>query len=126
LEGVSRLLSLTADLQKEFPQIPLVGTGYSWLRQFFPNVGAAVIRNKMASFIGMGRSAFAYPEALLDLMEKRKMNPKRVCVSCSRCSEMMRMGGLAGCVMKDKKIYGKKYKTLLLERRNHEEKHDRS
>jgi len=125
LESVSRLISIAAEFQKEFHKLPVVGTGYSWLRQFFPNVGAAVLQNNEASFIGMGRSAFAYPEAPLDMLEKGKMDPKKVCISCSRCSEMMRMGGTAGCVMKDKEIYGKRYKILLLERKSHEKKHDR-
>ena len=126
LKGVSRLISITSELQERFPELPIVGTGYSWLRQFFPNVGAAVLQRKKASFIGVGRSSFAYPDAPLDLMEKGKINPKKVCIACSRCSEMMRMGGIAGCVMKDKEIYGLKYKKLLQERRSHEEKHDRS
>lgn len=124
LEGVSRLISITSELQKEFPDLPIVGTGYSWLRQYFPHVGAAVLRNKMASFIGIGRGAFAYPEAPLELMGKGKMNPEKACISCSRCSEMMQLGGIAGCVMKDKEIYGKRYKTLLRERKNHEKEHD--
>jgi 2,4-dienoyl-CoA reductase (NADPH2) len=112
MEGVSRLLSLTAALQREFPDMPMVGTGYSWLRQYFPNVGAAVLHDKKASFIGMGRSAFAYPDAPLDLMKKGRLNPKKVCVSCSLCSEMMRMGGIVGCVIRDKEIYGKAYRDL--------------
>jgi 2,4-dienoyl-CoA reductase-like NADH-dependent reductase (Old Yellow Enzyme family) len=116
LEGISRLISLTSELQKEFPESPVVGTGYSWLRQFFPNVGASVLQNHEAAFIGLGRSAFAYPEVPLDLMEKGEMNPKKVCISCSRCTEMMRMGGSAGCVMRDKEIYGELYKKLLQER----------
>lgn len=116
LEGISRLISITADLQTEFPEIPMVGTGYSWLRQFFPYVGASVLQNNAAAFIGLGRMAFAYPEAPKDLMNTGILNPKKVCISCSRCSEMMRMGGLTGCVMKDKEIYDKRYKTLLRER----------
>jgi 2,4-dienoyl-CoA reductase-like NADH-dependent reductase (Old Yellow Enzyme family) len=126
LQGVYRLISLTADLQKKYSHIPLVGTGYSWLRQFFPHVGAAVLENEMAGFVGMGRSAFAYPEAPLDLVEKGKLNTKKVCISCSRCSEMMRMGGTSGCVMKDKEIYGNEYAHLLRERKKNEKKHDRS
>jgi 2,4-dienoyl-CoA reductase-like NADH-dependent reductase (Old Yellow Enzyme family) len=116
LEGISRLISITADLQTEFPEIPMVGTGYSWLRQFFPHVGASVLQNNAAAFIGLGRMAFAYPEAPKDLMNTGILNPKKVCISCSRCNEMMRMGGTAGCVMKDKEIYGKRYKTLLREK----------
>jgi 2,4-dienoyl-CoA reductase (NADPH2) len=126
LTGVSRLISLTAELQTEFPDLPAVGTGYSWLRQYFPNVGAAILRDKRASFIGMGRSAIAYPEAPLDLMKIGRLNPEKVCISCSRCTEMMRMGGIAGCVMRDKEIYGKRYRILRRERIRYEKKHDRS
>ena len=116
LEGISRLISITAELQKEFPDLPIVGTGYSWLREFFPYVGASLVNKNEAAFIGLGRSAFAYPEAPKDLMSKGFLDPKKVCISCSRCTEMMRMGGSTGCVMRDKEIYGKQYKKLLRER----------
>jgi 2,4-dienoyl-CoA reductase-like NADH-dependent reductase (Old Yellow Enzyme family) len=112
MEGVSRLLSLTAALQEDFPDLPVVGTGYSWLRQYYPHVGAAILGDKKASFVGTGRNAIAYPYAPVDLMEKGKMDPKKVCISCSRCTELMRMGGVVGCVMKDKEIYGKAYRDL--------------
>jgi 2,4-dienoyl-CoA reductase-like NADH-dependent reductase (Old Yellow Enzyme family) len=115
LEGISRLIFLTSELRKENPEIPVVGTGYSWLRQYFPNVGAAVLQNDEAASIGMGRGAFAYPEAPKDLMNKGFLDPKKVCISCSRCTEMMRMGGSAGCAVRDKEIYGKQYKRLLQE-----------
>lgn len=112
LEGVARFLSVTRELQREFPEIPLVGTGYSWLRQFLPYVGTAVLKRKEATFIGLGRSSLAYPEAPEDLMNKGAMSPKKVCTSCSRCSELMRMGGFTGCVVRDKETYGKFYKEL--------------
>jgi 2,4-dienoyl-CoA reductase-like NADH-dependent reductase (Old Yellow Enzyme family) len=112
LEGVSRFLTVTRNLQREFPEIPLVGTGYSWLRQFLPYVGAAVLNRKEATFIGLGRSAIAYPDAPKDLMNRGTMNPKMVCTTCSRCSELMRMGGVAGCVVRDKETYGKIHKEL--------------
>lgn len=112
LEGISRLISLTSKIQKECPGSPVVGTGYTWLRQFFPNVGAAVLRNGEATFIGMGRGALAYPEAPKDLMSRGSLDPKKVCICCSRCTELMRKGGSAGCAIRDKEIYGKQYKKL--------------
>lgn len=112
LEGVSRLLTLTAGLQKKFPVVPMVGTGYSWLRQFFPYVGAAVLQRKEASLIGLGRMMVAYPDAPKDLMEKGKLDTNKVCTACSRCSEMMRWGGMSGCVVRDKETYGKLYNDL--------------
>ncbi len=112
LEGVARFLSVTRELQGGFLEIPLVGTGYSWLRQFLPNVGAAVLKRREATFIGLGRSSLAYPDAPRNLMNDGAMNPKKVCIACSKCSELMRMGGVSGCVVRDKETYGKFYKEF--------------
>ncbi|MDH4218250.1 MAG: hypothetical protein OEY18_03965 [Candidatus Aminicenantes bacterium] len=117
LEGISRFLTVTGKLQKEFPDIPMVGTGYSWLRQFLPYVGAAVLKRKEAAFIGLGRSSLAYPDGPKDLMTKGAMDPKKVCFACSRCSELMRMGDNAGCVVRDKETYGDQYEKLRKERK---------
>lgn len=110
LEGVSRLLKITAELQKKFPDVPFMGTGYSWLRHFLPFVGAAVLKKGEASFIGFGRSSFAYPDAPKDLMDSGAMEPRKVCITCSRCTELMRDGYISGCVVRDKEIYGEEHK----------------
>jgi 2,4-dienoyl-CoA reductase (NADPH2) len=112
LEGVSRLLKITGELQKTFPNIVFVGTGYSWLRNFFPNVAAAVVERREATLIGLGRSSLAYPDAPKDLMAKGAVNPSKVCIACSRCTELMRSGHPSGCAVRDKDIYGKEYKKF--------------
>ncbi len=124
IEGITRLLRITSVFQKEFPDIPFVGTGYSWLRHFFPNVGAAVLQLGEASLIGLGRSSFAYPDAPKDLMNSGALDPGKVCISCSRCTELMRNGHESGCVMKDKEIYGKLYQKLSVKGKENEEKND--
>jgi 2,4-dienoyl-CoA reductase (NADPH2) len=124
LEGIARLMRITAIFQKEFPDIPFVGTGYSWLRHFFPNVGAAVLQRGEASLIGLGRSSFAYPDAPRDLMSSGALDSGKVCISCSRCTELMRNGYESGCVMRDKEIYGKLYQKLVNKRKKNEENND--
>ncbi len=98
--------------EKHFPNVPFVGTGYSWLRQFFPYVGAAVIENNEASMIGLGRSSFAYPDVPRDLVEQGYMDAEKVCITCSRCSELLRNGCHSGCVTRDKEIYEKEYQKI--------------
>jgi 2,4-dienoyl-CoA reductase-like NADH-dependent reductase (Old Yellow Enzyme family) len=112
LEGVYRLIRITGELQNEFCDLPLLGSGYSWLRHFFPQVAAAVVRQGGAALIGLGRSAFAYPEAPRHLLEKGALDPQKVCIACSRCSELMRFGRPSGCVVRDKEIYGKAYQGI--------------
>ncbi len=110
LVGVVRLLNIIGEIQQEFPDLPIVGTGYSWLRHFFPNVAAAIVKQGKATLIGQGRGAFAYPDSVKDLMEKGAMDPHKVCVACSGCTQIMRDGGKTGCVIRDKEIYAEEYK----------------
>ena len=113
LIGVERLLKTAARFQTAFPDIPFVSTGYSWLRRFFPYVGAAMVRGRDSSFIGLGRSSFAYPDAPRDLMNKGALDSQKTCITCSRCSELMKGGYATGCVIRDSEIYGPHYKRFL-------------
>ncbi len=101
LQGIDRLITISGKLQKKFPDLFFVGTGYSWLRQYYPYVGAGVLADGQASFIGLGRSSFAYPDSPKDLMQKGHLDPKKVCISCSKCTEFMRLNVPAGCGVRD-------------------------
>ncbi len=110
LAGVARFVSIVRAIQAAFPDILVVGGGYSWLRQFLPHVGAASVRNGWVSLVGMGRMAFAYPDLPRDLAAHGRLDPARVCVACSACTQIMRDGGRAGCVPRDSAIYEPIYK----------------
>jgi 2,4-dienoyl-CoA reductase-like NADH-dependent reductase (Old Yellow Enzyme family) len=105
LVGIARFLRVTEELQRDLPTMSLVGTGYSWLRHFFPNVGAAVTRRGGVSIVGVGRMAFAYPDFARDLVEHGRLDPRKSCVGCSGCSELMRGGEASGCIVRDGDLY---------------------
>ncbi len=106
LAGVGRLVNITGEIQKEFPDIAILGTGYSWLRTLFANVGAANKASGLTTLVGAGRMAFAYPDFAKDIITKGRMFPEKVCVSCSACTQIMRDGGTTGCVIRDNEVYG--------------------
>lgn len=106
LVGVSRLVNLAGEIQKEFPDIAIVGTGYSWLRTLFANVAAANKAKGLTTLVGAGRMAFAYPDFAKDIITAGRIFPDKVCVSCSACTQIMRDGGMAGCVVRDNEVYG--------------------
>jgi NADPH-dependent glutamate synthase beta subunit-like oxidoreductase/2,4-dienoyl-CoA reductase-like NADH-dependent reductase (Old Yellow Enzyme family) len=106
LIGVRRLINLAGEIQKQFPDIAIVGTGYSWLQTLFANVAAASKANGLATLIGAGRMAFAYPDFAGDIITKGHLDPQKVCVACSGCTQIMRDGGTTGCVVRDNKVYG--------------------
>ena len=101
LEGVARHLRVAAEIQRAVPRTAVVGAGYSWLRRFFPNVGAAMVRAGHAAIVGQGRGALAYPEFPRDLAEKGRLDPRKVCTTCSACSRLLRGQRPVGCVVRD-------------------------
>jgi len=106
LVGVARLMNLAGQIQKQFPDIAIVGTGYSWLRALFANVAAANKARGLVTLAGAGRMAFAYPDFAKDILAHGRMFPEKVCVSCSACTQIMRDGGMTGCVVRDNQVYG--------------------
>jgi NADPH-dependent glutamate synthase beta subunit-like oxidoreductase/2,4-dienoyl-CoA reductase-like NADH-dependent reductase (Old Yellow Enzyme family) len=110
LAGLDRFLAVTRAFQEHYPDLPIIGSGYSWLRQFMPNVAAAVIRTGGASILGIGRGSFAYPDAPRDVLRDGTMDPAKCCVACSGCTQIMRDGAMTGCVVRDSEIYGPQYR----------------
>ncbi len=110
LESMARLFDFTRRIQEAAGDVPVVGNGYTWLRQFLPYAGAANLADRSCSFVGLGRSSFAYPEAPRDILKNGGMEPKRCCITCSKCTQIMRDHGRTGCVIKDSAIYAPLYK----------------
>ena len=111
LEGIARILRLTAKLQAEFPTMIFVGSGYSWLQRFWPGVAAAALREGVSRMAGLGRAMLAYPTALHELASRGALDPKKACTACSRCSRMLRAGVPVGCPVRDA-AYERGYKDL--------------
>jgi 2,4-dienoyl-CoA reductase (NADPH2) len=113
ITGVMRMINGTSRMQHRFPEMQIVGSAYSYLRQYAPNVGAAVINNKDATLIGFGRNSFAYPSLAKDLNENGFADPDKVCITCSGCSRLIKNLRPGGCVMRDREIYGNELKKLV-------------
>jgi 2,4-dienoyl-CoA reductase-like NADH-dependent reductase (Old Yellow Enzyme family) len=111
LESVARLFAFTRLVQEAAGPVPVVGNGYTWLRQFLPHAGSANLARKACAFVGLGRCAFAYPDAPRDILRTGAMRPEKCCVTCSKCTQIMRDHGRTGCVIRDGEIYAQEYKT---------------
>ena len=105
LQGVTRLIHLARQVKQAYPDLVVLGSGYSWLRQYLGNVAAAVLRRGWADMVGLGRAAFAYPDLVRDLLTTGILHPRACCITCSRCTQIMRDHGCSGCVLFDREVY---------------------
>lgn len=106
LTSIAESLAVTADLAERVPEnVRLVGTGLSWLRQYFPNVAAAAVADGWMDLIGVGRESLADPYYANRLLQNDGLPGDEVCITCSACSQMMRDGVKVGCIVRDTDLY---------------------
>lgn len=97
LVGVERQLRATAELKAQHPNLFFVGSGYSYLQEWLPNVGQAAIRQGLADSIGLGRMVLSYPELPADVLTGQVMPRKKICRTFSDCTTAPRNGIVSGC-----------------------------
>ncbi len=112
LQGVDRHFRIAGELQRSFPEVPMVGAGYSWLQKYAPNAGAWNVANGNIRFFALGRGALAYPDFGRALAETGELEERRVCKTLTYCTYLMRqknnpLGQFpTGCPPFDKEVYG--------------------
>lgn len=112
LLGVDRHFRIAGELQRAFPDLPMVGTGYSWLQKYSINAGAANVGQGLIRLMGIGRNALAYPDFARDALEKGELDERRVCKTLTYCTYLMRQKHHptgqypTGCPPFDKDPYG--------------------
>lgn len=97
LVGVMRLLEVTRNIKRHSPEMICVGSGYTYLQEYLPNVAQAVVRNGWADFVGLGRMVLSYPELPRDVLSDGVMKKKRLCRTFSDCTTAPRNGMVSGC-----------------------------
>ncbi|MEQ9377170.1 MAG: NADH:flavin oxidoreductase [Imperialibacter sp.] len=97
LVGVARHLEVVAALKKDFPNLAIVGSGYSYLQEWLPNVGQAVLKNGDVDFVGIGRMVISYPEMPADVLSGEGMKRAKICRTFSDCTTGPRNGMISGC-----------------------------
>jgi len=117
LVGVARQIAVTAALKRHRPELAVVGSAYSYLQEWLPNVAQAVVRTGGADFVGLGRGALTYPDMAADVLAGRPLDRKRICRTFSDCTSAPRRGWVSGCYPLDPLFKARPEAAALLARR---------
>ena len=115
LIGVARHINVTAQLKQYRPELFFVGSGYSYLQEWLPNVAQYVIRTGRADMVGLGRTVLTYPEIAADILNGKTLQRKRLCRTFSDCTTAPRNGLVSGCYPLDDFYKRRAEATLLLQ-----------
>lgn len=97
LVGVARQIAAVAELKRLHPEMLFIGSGYTYLQDYLPQVGQAVVDRSMADSIGLGRMVLSYPDLPADVISGQLWQRKKVCRTFSDCTTAPRHGIISGC-----------------------------
>ncbi|MCQ2771594.1 MAG: flavin oxidoreductase/NADH oxidase [Clostridia bacterium] len=104
LVGVERIINGAKAIKDNVKGITVIGTGYSYLKEASMYVAAGAIKEGYADIVGFGRMAFAYDTFAKDMING-KFDKNKSCITCSKCTELMRHGSVTGCPIRNQEIY---------------------
>jgi 2,4-dienoyl-CoA reductase-like NADH-dependent reductase (Old Yellow Enzyme family) len=97
LRGVARQISAVAEVKKAFPNFYVVGSAYSYLQEWLPNVAQNVLNAGKSDSIGLGRMVLSYPELPSDILLGKALKRTKICRTFSDCTTAPRNGMISGC-----------------------------
>ena len=113
LVGVARLIAATAEVAQRHREMRIVGAGLSYLQQWLPHVGQAIVAGGGADSVGLGRMMLSYPHLPADVLADRPLNTRLLCRTFSDCTTAPRNGLVSGCYPLDE-FYKQREERVLL------------
>ncbi|MDE6273584.1 MAG: flavin oxidoreductase/NADH oxidase, partial [Clostridiales bacterium] len=96
--GLERFIRVEKELKETFPDITFIGSGLSYYRGQMMEEAEKMLTDGVCDLIGFGRVTLAYPAFYSDHLSG-KFDAKKCCVTCSKCTELMRNHQIAGCAV---------------------------
>jgi len=97
LVGVARQINAVKELKARFPRLVLMGSGYSYLQEYLPQVAQHYLRTGGVDLIGLGRALLPYPGMLADATTTGRIDRRLTCRTFSDCTTAPRNGLPSGC-----------------------------
>ena len=108
--GLKRFYDSQKKIKELFPDLVLVGSAFSYYRGEMMKVAEEQIAEGVCDLAGFGRASLAYPELYKDYLNGTFLH-KKTCVTCSKCTELMRAGCVSGCA-----VFNEYYRELYKEK----------
>ena len=104
--GLARFEYIEKHIKERYPDLFLVGSGLSYYREDLLEQSERQLSQGICDFVGFGRMWLAYPEFYKDFLNGN-FNPKKCCLACSKCTELMRAKQVSGCA-----VFNEYYRNL--------------
>lgn len=95
--GAFRQIRVAAEMKTRIPELAIIGSGYTCLQEWLPNVAEYTVGHGMADFVGIGRMVLSYPDICADQLQGRGLDKRKICRTFGDCTTAPRNGLVSGC-----------------------------
>ena len=117
-EGLARMIRGIGAVKQAVPEMTVFASAPTYLRQYADLYAAGAIEEGLCDGMLFGRMAFADPDFANEIIHNGRIDPKRVCMTCGKCGDLIRAHKPTGCVVRDPKTFLPFYKEFLEEKKN--------
>ena len=109
--GLARFELVEKHIKQRHPRLVVVGSGLSYHKGDVFEASERQLRDGVCDLVGYGRLWLAYPAFYRDYLNGT-FEAKRCCLTCSKCTELMRAGQVSGCAVFEE-YYRNLYKEIV-------------
>ena len=117
LYGIARMIHGIGEVKEAVPQMAISASAPTYLRQYSDLYAAGAIEEGLCDQMLFGRLSFADPDFPNQIRDTGRIDPKKVCVTCGKCGDLIRAGKPTGCVVRNPENYLKYYREYQEENR---------
>lgn len=103
--GLDRMIHGIGAVKRAVPEVTIFASAPSYLRQYADLFTAGAVEQGMCDGMLFGRMAFADPDFANEIIKNGRIDPKRVCLTCGCCGDLIRAHKPTGCVVRDPKTF---------------------
>lgn len=117
-EGLARMIHGIGAVKRAVPEMTVFASAPTYLRQFADFYAAGAVEQGFCDGMLFGRMAFADPDFANEIIRDGRVDPKRVCMTCGKCGDLIRAHKPTGCVVRDPKTFLPFYREFLEEKKD--------
>ena len=117
-EGLSRMIHGIGQVKAAVPDMVIFASAPTYLRQYADLYTAGAVEQGLCDGMLFGRLAFADPDFAGEILKNGRIDPKRVCLTCGKCGDLIRAHKPTGCVVRDPQTFLPFYKEFMEEKKD--------
>lgn len=110
--GLDRMINGIGTVKKAVPGMKILASAPTYLRQYCDLYSAGAVEAGLCDGMLFGRLSFADPDFANEIIKTGRIDPKRICLTCGSCGDLIRAHKPTGCLIRDPKTFMPFYKEF--------------